>query len=91
MASLDRDSEKMPYLRASSFNLLLPDGRMFDDGKTSSARLEQMIMDLSRWSALFTICPHCNHLFLMCPWCDHLFSDHENIKTHGHECPGVAK
>ena len=73
------------------FSQLVPDELLLDDGKTLPERLEQMLTDLTKWSDLFTICPHCNDVLVMCPWCDALFSDYKRFQAHGHECPGVAK
>lgn len=88
-ATSNHESDRILALAEALFSRLAANELMLDDAKTLPARFEQMMTGLSKWSGLFTICPHCNDVLLMCPRCDVLFSDYKGFQAHCHECQGV--
>lgn len=53
------------------------------------SKLAKMLRDLSSWTFLFEICPHCGQLLLLCPHCDRAFADAEAYSGHHDKCNGA--
>lgn len=75
----------------SFFNAILGDRVKLQHDENLHSNLRGLLKDLSAWSDVFTICPHCRDIFLVCPWCSTLLATYDDFCEHGFACLGVAK